>query len=360
MNTNLFLQKLETLKKRPSAFLPVVEAIQHWVLEFADTLPKQHISPVKVATYANLSVDQVVAEFLYGVSSGLFDLNWEVHCPHCYGIANNYQHLSKAVSQSYCKGCEKEFHADFARWVDVTFSLNKEIDDRNFIPTCPRILPSASKSPSLSGLKLIHYPTFRLLFGDQVLSEREQMQIASVTILFTDITGSTEMYEKLGDVCAYNIVRDHFDILFKQIEKQGGTIIKTIGDAVMASFIRNELALKAIIAALEQFKQYNENRHINEHVHIKTGIHRGAAILVNLNDKLDYFGSSINKAARVQAVASSGEICFTEQIYQDDAFKQTLKELGIKEMTRHSVNLKGIDGPQTVYKVVTYLDKMQL
>jgi len=360
MNTHLLLQKLETLKKRPLACLPAVEAIQNWVLEFAETLPKQRISPVKVATYANLSAAQVVPEFLYGVSSGLFDLNWEVHCPHCYGIANDYQHLSKAVGQSYCEGCDTEFQADFARWVDVTFSLNKEIDERKFTPICPKNLPAASKSPSLSGLELIHYPTFRTLFGDQVLSEREQMQIASVTTLFTDITGSTEMYEKLGDVRAYNIVRDHFEILFKQIETQGGTIIKTIGDAVMASFIRNELALRAIIAVLEQFKQYNENRQIDEHVHIKTGIHRGSAILVNLNDKLDYFGSSINKAARIQSVASSGEICFSEPIYQDSAFKQTLKELGIKEMTRHSVNLKGIEGSQTVYKVVTYLDKMPL
>ena len=344
MNTHLFLQKLETLKKRPSAFLPAIEAIQHWVLEFSDTLPRQRISPVKVATYANLSVEQVVPEFLYAVSEGLFDLNWEVHCPHCYGISNNYQHLSNAVGQSYCNGCEKKFQVDFALWVDATFSLNKEIDERQFIPTCSKTLPPASKSPNLPGLELIHYPTFRSLFGDQVLSEREQMQIASVTTLFTDITGSTEMYEKLGDVRAYNIVRDHFEILFKQIEKQGGTILKTIGDAVMASFIRNELALRAIMAALEQFKQYNENHQIDEHVHLKTGIHRGSAILVNLNDKLDYFGSSINKAARVQAVASSGEICFTEPLYQDAAFKQTLKELGINEMTRHSVNLKGIDG----------------
>jgi len=81
-------------------------------------------------------------------------------------------------------------------------------------------LPQTPLVPKLSGLELIHYPTFRTLFGDQVLSKREQMQMASVTTLFTDITGSTEMYEKLGDIVAYNLVRDHFDILFKHIENQ--------------------------------------------------------------------------------------------------------------------------------------------
>ncbi len=354
MNTYLFLQKLEILKKRPSAFIPAVEAIQRWVLEFEKKLPKQRISPVDVAKYANLSVNQVVPEFLYGVLDGLFDLNWEVHCPQCHTITEDYQQLSKASRLSYCEGCKKEFETDFARWIEVTFSLNKEIDDRKFTPLYAEGFASP---PLLSGLELIHYPIFRTLFGEQVLSDREQMQIASVTVLFTDITGSTEMYEKLGDVLAYNIVRDHFDILFEQTEKQGGTILKTIGDAVMASFIRNELALRAIIDALEQFRQYNNKHCTDEQVHIKIGIHRGPAILVNLNERLDYFGSTINKAARIQAIAKSGEICFSEQVYQDAVFMQCLKERGLKNLNRHSVNLKGIDGPQTVYKISSHVVK---
>ncbi|MBE9562036.1 MAG: adenylate/guanylate cyclase domain-containing protein, partial [Proteobacteria bacterium] len=201
--------------------------------------------------------------------------------------------------------------------------------------------------------ELIHYPEFHNLFGEQVLSTREQMQVAAVTTLFTDITGSTEMYEKLGDIVAYNVVRDHFDILFTNLEKQGGTILKTIGDAVMASFTSNEAALIGIINALEEFERYNTNKHIDRQVNIKIGIHRGPTILVNLNERLDYFGSTINKAARIQAVANSGEICFSEQVYQDSIFIQTMKRLGVKNISRHSVNLKGINGLQTVYKAIT-------
>ena len=359
MNTELFLHKIETLKKRPSASLPALGAIQNWILEFRDILPKQRISPVKVATHAGLPVNLVLPEFLYGVPNGLFDLIWEVHCPHCQGIAADYQHLSKAKNKSYCEGCSVEFEADFARWVDVTFSLNKAVDERKFAPVeCPKKI--ADEQPHLSGLELIHYPAFRLLFGDQVLSDREPMQIAAVTTLFTDITGSTEMYERLGDVVAYNVVRDHFDILFSQIEQQGGTILKTIGDAVMASFIRNDAALISVIKALEQFTHYNRNHDMDRHVNIKVGIHQGSAILVNLNDQLDYFGSTINKAARIQAVANSGEICFSESVYQDKQFIHSLKELGIKDISRHSVNLKGIEGLQTVYKAVTDFDRTVL
>ncbi|HHB93511.1 MAG TPA: adenylate/guanylate cyclase domain-containing protein, partial [Thioploca sp.] len=220
-------------------------------------------------------------------------------------------------------------------------------------------LPQKPLPPRLSGLELIHYPEFHTLFGKQVLSNREQMRVAAVTTLFTDITGSTEMYERLGDIVAYNVVRDHFDILFSNIEQQGGTVIKTIGDAVMASFTNNKAALISIVNALEEFDQYNE-QNINRQVNIKTGIHRGQTILVNLNDRLDYFGSTINKAARIQAVASSGEICFSEQVYQDNNFIQTIKKLGIENISRHSVNLKGIDGLQTIYKAITKFNKNTL
>ncbi len=455
MNIELFLQKMTALKKRPSADLPALEVIEQWVLSGAHDFFTQRLIPLRLSEQAQLSVKRLVSELLYAVPVGLFDLNWEVRCPHCHATTNTYNHLSQGTGLDQCQGCEKEFKVDFARWVDVTFSLNLEIDDRQSLPVscelpegiqsffnlevnysdtqsaaetiiepgqyryvCPITkargilviegnnnellqefnlqlvenhfqpnylqaypgqikinltnldspiahlqlvkddLPPHPLTPHLAGLDLIHYPAFRTLFGDQVLSEREQMQVASVTTLFTDITGSTAMYERLGDVVAYNRVRDHFEILFTQIEQHGGIVLKTIGDAVMASFTSNKQALLSIINVLENFKQYNNHRQVDEHIHIKIGIHRGPAILVNLNNQLDYFGSTINKAARIQSLADSGEICFSEPVYQDNAFRQVLKEWGIKEVSHHSVNLKGIEGIQTVYKAVTAIDKM--
>ena len=61
------------------------------------------------------------------------------------------------------------------------------------------------------------------------------MAIANVVLLFTDLKGSTSMYEALGDGAAYNLVRDHFDYLTNLIERHGGVLVKTIGDAVMAA-----------------------------------------------------------------------------------------------------------------------------
>ena len=119
-------------------------------------------------------------------------------------------------------------------------------------------LGAKDTAPRMSGLELIHYPLFQQLFGDQAPSERERLQISAVTTLFTDITGSTELYTSLGDTRAYNLVRDHFNILFEEIEKQGGVVIKTIGDSVMASFRSNTDALQAIIPMQQRLNEYNQ------------------------------------------------------------------------------------------------------
>ena len=201
----------------------------------------------------------------------------------------------------------------------------------------------------LNGLEIIHYPEFREIFGDDALSDREKMTISSVTILFTDITGSTRMYERLGDVQAYNIVRDHFQILIEAIQNRGGTIIKTIGDAVMASFIESETAFRSIFEAMDEFENYNSQKDDDHRVNLKIGIHSGPAILVNLNDRLDYFGSTVNKAARIQSLARSHQIAFSEEILGFPGIKKLLVSRGMRNLLRRQASLKGLSGSHPIY-----------
>lgn len=201
----------------------------------------------------------------------------------------------------------------------------------------------------LSGLEIIHYPEFREIFGDDALSEREKMTISGVTILFTDITGSTRMYERLGDIRAYNIVKDHFQILIQSIQNNGGTVIKTIGDAVMASFTETSPAFQSIFQALDRFKHYNESKEQDRQVNLKIGIHTGPAILVNLNERLDYFGSTINKAARIQSLAKSHEIAFSEEVLLLPGVKKQLLDRGMRKLRRRQASLKGLSGSHPVY-----------
>ncbi|MCB1179374.1 MAG: adenylate/guanylate cyclase domain-containing protein, partial [Leptospiraceae bacterium] len=201
----------------------------------------------------------------------------------------------------------------------------------------------------LSGLELTHFPVFRELFGSETLSERERMTISGVTILFTDIKGSTKMYEDLGDIPAYNIVRDHFDILIDVIKNNGGYVIKTIGDAVMASFMRSDDSIKSVYEVFEEFDKYNESKGSNEKVSLKIGVHSGPAILVNLNDRIDYFGTTVNKAARIQSLSNSENFCVSEEIFGQPEIKELLKQNGVKRVNRKFRELKGLSGKHPVY-----------
>ncbi len=212
----------------------------------------------------------------------------------------------------------------------------------------PELLPE-QLGLRLSGLDVIHFPQFKELFGDQAPSERERMRIAAVTTMFTDISGSTSMYEALGDTVAYNIVRDHFEVLFNEVEKNEGAVIKTIGDSVMASFTSNESAVKALMGVRERMAAYNADKSDERRVVIKLGIHRGPAILVNLNGRIDYFGGAINKAARMEAISRGGEATLSDEVFADAKVRGLLKQNGVREVKRRNAGLKGLKGDHSVY-----------
>ncbi|MCR9142189.1 MAG: adenylate/guanylate cyclase domain-containing protein [bacterium] len=463
MNQQLFEQKISELKSRRGADSASVEAVdaiaataRTW-LESGDLIKIHRINPHQVQEQSGVPVARLVPEFLHGVRAQLFDLHWDVHCPHCNGITQEYGNLSEAGEPGECLMCEVEFDVDFIRRVEVTFSLNKEILDLNLPPVCavpdslnakylihglaphtvaageaelapgeyqyycpltfskgvlnissenesapldedgaqllafdqldgkfsatrlaakpgkirfrvnnlseslaglilkenrlgPEI-PLEELGPRLSGLDLTHYPVFRRLFGDQAPSEREKIKIEAVTVLFTDITGSTEMYERLGDTTAYNIVRDHFDILIQEFESNGGVVIKTIGDSLMASFTSNIDALKALLPLRERLEEYNRDKPEGKQVRIRIGMHRGPAILVNLNGRLDYFGTSVNKASRIESVSRSRELSISQEVFEDRRVLSFLKQNGYRELRKRSARLKGIDGDQPVYSL---------
>src|SRR5438270_11554443 len=126
-----------------------------------------------------------------------------------------------------------------------------------------------------------------------------------MTYVFTDLKQSTPLYESVGDVNAYFLVRQHFEILNKIIRERSGTIIKTIGDAVMAGFERPQDAVCASIEMTEELLRFN--RTASRPLGLKVGVHKGRAIAVTLNDRIDYFGQYENIARRVHVLAAPKE-----------------------------------------------------
>ena len=158
---------------------------------------------------------------------------------------------------------------------------------------------------------------FRDLFSSEVLRPGEEISVGSVTLMFTDLRGSTKLYREIGDASAFGRVREHFDVLERAIAAEGGAIIKTMGDSVMASFRKPSSALRAI---------WNAQQNINEPLRLKVGIHHGPCIVVNLNDRLDYFGSTVNIAARLPTFSNGDEIIFSESIRHDPDTQMLLED----------------------------------
>ncbi len=182
---------------------------------------------------------------------------------------------------------------------------------------------------------------FRDLFSTEALRPGEQFAVGSVAILFTDLVDSTRLYNEIGDAPAFGIVLNHFDVLREVIDEEEGAIIKTIGDAVMAVFQRPVSAIRAMTKAQRILSHPPAG---TRPLFLKAGIHYGPCIAVTLNDRLDYFGRAVNKAARLEKFASGNAVVITEEVRYDpevEAFLERDDTPYADEM--FSAALKGFD-----------------
>jgi class 3 adenylate cyclase len=169
----------------------------------------------------------------------------------------------------------------------------------------------------------------------------EDAAVVAVALMFTDLEGSTEMYERLGDSLAYRLVREHFSFLLDQVRRHHGKMVKTIGDALMAAFERPAQAVAAALAVQQNVATFNA-RHGGETMVIKMGLHYGPCIAVNINDRVDYFGSTVNLAARLQGECEGGDVVISQSIAADPAAARRLAPYRWRE---DSATLKGFGRP---------------
>lgn len=188
---------------------------------------------------------------------------------------------------------------------------------------------------------------FRDLFSNEVLRPGEEISVGSTTLMFTDLRNSTRLYREIGDAPAFGRVRDHFEILEEAIVAEGGSIVKTMGDSVMAAFRKPSAALRAI---------WNVQREVAQRgappLSIKAGIHAGPCIVVNLNDRLDYFGSTVNIAARLPHFSNGGEVILSEAIRSDlEVIEFFEKNAPPNSLIRFQAEIRGFEQPMEMWRI---------
>jgi class 3 adenylate cyclase len=200
------------------------------------------------------------------------------------------------------------------------------------------------RRPFLTAKQLLTNQTFRDLYRTETLDVDQRLKITSLTFLFTDLKGSTELYDRVGDLVAYDLVKAHFRAVQEIVTSEGGAVVKTIGDAVMATFPTPDRALAAALRMREAM------RGLGSDLILKIGIHEGSCLAVTLNERQDYFGQTVNIASRVQELATSTSIFATGQVVAHGASARLLESNGIRPwQSEHT--LRGIASRMAVFEI---------
>jgi len=150
-------------------------------------------------------------------------------------------------------------------------------------------------------------------------------------------------------LAAFDLVREHFQVLNEIVASEAGAVVKTIGDAVMATFPTPDRALAAALRMREAMGRLNDG-HNGDDLLLKIGIHEGPCLAVVLNDRQDYFGSTVNIAARVQGLADTRSILATGSVVKHPQASDLLATNGLSPVAQHRA-LRGIAQELAVYAI---------
>jgi class 3 adenylate cyclase len=381
------------------------------MIRYAQDEPDETLYRIRVKTLARewqMREKDLLLAFLSATRLGLFNLTWDVLCPHCRGVRNEVRNLGDLPRRGNCEVCKIDFDATSFNVLEVTFHVHpsiRPVEKRVYCAAEPGTKPHIKVQKTIQpqrelplktfldlgryrlrvqgtevynllditedssegqvlwqdslaqqNFKSTHFPTvvlkntspeaktfileenktdqdtlrpvdlfsfqgFRDLFSQEALAADIKLEIGLQTILFTDLVGSTKFYETEGDTVAFAEVRSHFLKAYEAVREQGGAVVKTIGDAVMAAFARPADAMKAAV----ELQKYFNGKNPQTRLRLRVTLNAGSCLAVNLNSNIDYFGNTVNLSAKIQAVAGASQIGFTEQVFNDPEVKKYLE-----------------------------------
>ncbi|MBW3540416.1 MAG: protein kinase [Planctomycetes bacterium] len=195
-----------------------------------------------------------------------------------------------------------------------------------------RVERTADRVDAVTAARAAATPLFRELFPDECLAPGRLIGVAHVTLLATRLVDAGELYRSLGDARAFEQIREHFDEIESVVQKEGGSLVKSVGDGVLAVFREPCGALRA---ALQLAHEHGER--------LGVCVHRGSAMVATINDLLDYFGSAVNSLMDLRQRVPGGSAWFTDAVTCEE---QTAAVLECRGLTAQVVSLDAsADGP---------------
>jgi serine/threonine protein kinase/class 3 adenylate cyclase len=188
-----------------------------------------------------------------------------------------------------------------------------------------RVERAVAREDALTAARASALALFRELFPGEVLSPGQLVSVATVTLLVTALDAAGDWYREMGDARAFAVIHEHFHLLDERIRQEGGALVKTMGEGVVAAFtepvaaVRVALDLQAILRRAEKTRE----------LRLRIGVHRGPAMVATLNGHLDYFGSTANLAALLPGLVRGGEMALTPETAGDPPVAALLRSRGL-------------------------------
>jgi class 3 adenylate cyclase len=321
------------------------------------TTPAADLSLIRAEDVAlALSLDEPTTLELLAtaVHEGLLDLHWDLYCPACKGPTADWSTLEQAQATVACAHCRHQFDVTLDDHVTVRFSVNPRYARTGFRRQPPPLRrPDNSR---VSGLDMLNVQAFRDLLTDNLLPAHESLRVSRVPLLFTDLRGSTAIYAAKGDPRAYNLVREHFEVLFEVVRKERGVVVKTIGDSVMATFVEPVAAARAGLAMQQGIAAFNRDSRLggDDMLLLKLGMHVGPCITVTMNGRMDYFGTAVNLASRVEGLSQGNDLVLTDALLQDSGVASVVTQATTQgaRLVSFEAPLRGLREPVPVHRLV--------
>lgn len=183
-----------------------------------------------------------------------------------------------------------------------------------------------------------HHQTVSL---DEIARRGQSSPDGSITILFTDIEGSTELVDRLGDGAWMELLHTHNAIVRQQLAAHDGIEVKHQGDGFMLAFDSSRAAVRFAIATQRAFAEH-AHANPNNAMRVRIGVHSGFAI----READDFFGREVIVAARIVGLADGGEILVSDELREYASSDESLSFGPGRE-----VELKGLRQPRVVHGV---------
>lgn len=308
-------------------------------------------NPRQLAHELGISEHDALRLIAIGAHEKLFQALWLVRCPHCGGMDFNasHAHLGDLPTEEVtCPACRMRFEIEANETLNIHYRPTPAVMSLEDVTADEAYQRQLVEQWGLvPAWAMLNLPEFRNYLADLQLPEGATIGVQAQTFWFTDLLSSTSMYEKLGDARAYALVRDHYQIVFGAAEAQGGYAVKTIGDGTMGNFNQPVDALRAGIAAVRGVM--NMSSDAGWPCRIRLGLHTGPCRVVALNGRIDFFGTTVNKTARLEAQATGTDIVLSAEMMRDHQVAELAEATG--PVQPFDAKLRGLAEAQTMYRL---------